>query len=287
MIQPLRASPLSAPIVENARASARPPAPGQSPPVGARESTAAVVHVERPLPGRRAEWETPGEARARSEAETRTPRASGPDQAPVQSPPPRDRKHSFVVSERVLEPYGQDAASEEGRVLQPYGVPPEPDAERLAEAPRREEPDAKVVDEERAKVEALERRDREVRAHEAAHVAASAGHAGTPRYEYEVGPDGKRYAVDGQVSVDVAPVRGDPEATVRKMEQIQRAALAAADPSAADRQIVAQAAQVAQRARAELAAEKYEASDVEAKAGGPGAARGEGARQEGAVEYRA
>lgn len=113
--------------------------------------------------------------------------------------------------------------------------------------------DEALGDADRRKIEELERRDREVRAHEQAHKAAGGGHAGGIHYEFETGPDGRRYAVGGEVPIDVSPVEGDPAATVRKMEQVRRAALAPADPSGQDRAVAAQASAEAQRARAALA----------------------------------
>ena len=111
--------------------------------------------------------------------------------------------------------------------------------------------------EESRELQELKRTDREVRTHEQAHKAAGGAHAGSIHLEYTVGPDGKRYASSGEVSIDVSEVPGDPEATLRKMEVVQRAANAPAEPSGADRQVAAQAASTASRARAELATERY------------------------------
>ena len=48
--------------------------------------------------------------------------------------------------------------------------------------------------------------DRQVRAHEQAHLAAGAGLVRSgASFTYETGPDDKRYAVGGEVSIDVAP----------------------------------------------------------------------------------
>ncbi|UJJ30627.1 putative metalloprotease CJM1_0395 family protein [Halopseudomonas maritima] len=99
----------------------------------------------------------------------------------------------------------------------------------------------------------LAARDREVRAHEQAHVAVGGQYAGTASYSYERGPDGRQYAVAGEVPISTSPVSGDPQATIDKMEQVRRAALAPAEPSSADRAIAAQAAQLIAQARAELA----------------------------------
>jgi hypothetical protein len=109
-----------------------------------------------------------------------------------------------------------------------------------------------VLDEgQRQQVRELSQRDAEVRTHEMAHKGAAGGHAGAISYSYQLGPDGKRYAVGGEVPLDVSVVRGSPEQTARKMDQIVRAALAPLNPSAADRQIAARAAAQAQKARAE------------------------------------
>lgn len=101
----------------------------------------------------------------------------------------------------------------------------------------------------------LERRDREVRTHEQAHKAAGGAHAGAVHLDLQRGPDGGSYAVGGSVPIDVSPVAGDPAATVQKMTIVRRAALAPADPSGADRQVAARAAQLLSQARLEMARE--------------------------------
>ena len=52
-----------------------------------------------------------------------------------------------------------------------------------------------LSEDEQNKVAELKSRDQEVRTHEQAHAAAGGQYAGSPSYEYEQGPDGKRYAV--------------------------------------------------------------------------------------------
>lgn len=111
----------------------------------------------------------------------------------------------------------------------------------------------------------LSKRDREVRAHEAAHAAVGGRYAGAPSLSYETGPDGRRYAVAGEVSIDVSPVKGDPAATMKKADIIYRAALAPAQPSAQDRNVAAKAAQMKIEARAELLAENSAAATAIAK----------------------
>lgn len=117
-----------------------------------------------------------------------------------------------------------------------------------------------LTDQDRAEVTKLKQRDREVRTHEQAHRAAGGAHAGAISLQFTQGPDGKRYAVEGSVPIDLSPVKGDPAATIRKMQQVQRAAVAPADPSAADRRVAAQARRAEQQARAELTAQKRNAA---------------------------
>jgi hypothetical protein len=112
------------------------------------------------------------------------------------------------------------------------------------------------ADEEK-QIHELEKRDREVKAHEAAHQASAGGQArGGANFDYQAGPDGKRYAVGGHVDIDVSPVEGNPRATLAKAMTAQRAALAPADPSGQDRAVAAAAAQVAMQAQKELASGK-------------------------------
>ena len=99
----------------------------------------------------------------------------------------------------------------------------------------------------------LASRDREVRSHEQAHAAVGGSYAGAPTYSFKRGPDGQAYAVGGEVSIDVSPIPNDPAATLRKMEVVQQAALAPAEPSAQDLRVAAQAQVLAAQARSELA----------------------------------
>ncbi len=102
-------------------------------------------------------------------------------------------------------------------------------------------------------VEELRARDREVRAHERTHLAAAGGFAqGGPSYTYQVGPDGRRYAVGGEVPIDISEVPGNPRATMQKAMTIRRAALAPAQPSGADRAVAARATQMVLKAQQEV-----------------------------------
>lgn len=115
-----------------------------------------------------------------------------------------------------------------------------------------------LTEEEQEVVDELKQRDAEVRRHEQAHKAVGGQYAGAISFTYESGPDGQRYAVGGEVPIETGPVPGDPEATIRKLEQVRRAALAPAEPSSADQAVAAQASQGIQQARAELAQQTAE-----------------------------
>ncbi len=104
------------------------------------------------------------------------------------------------------------------------------------------------------KIAALQRIDLDVRAHEAAHMAAGGGLVrGGATFSYTRGPDGKAYAVGGEVSIDASAVPDDPEATLQKARQVKAAALAPADPSPQDRKVATSAEAMAAQASAELA----------------------------------
>ena len=124
---------------------------------------------------------------------------------------------------------------------------------RAAEDKREAERSPEEQREVEQKISELKSRDTEVRTHEQAHAAVGGQYAGSPSYEYERGPNGKSYAVGGEVPIDVSVVPGDPQATIQKMQVVRRAALAPAEPSAADRSIAADASIKASQARAELA----------------------------------
>lgn len=100
----------------------------------------------------------------------------------------------------------------------------------------------------------LQQRDKEVRSHELAHAAVGGSSTGSPSYSFEVGPDGKKYAVAGEVSVDLSRVEGDPIATIAKMQKVHSAALAPAHPSAQDARVAASAAKIILQAQSELTA---------------------------------
>ena len=115
-----------------------------------------------------------------------------------------------------------------------------------------------LTEEEKKQVESLKKIDQEVKAHERAHMAAGSGLTiGGANFEYQRGPDGKMYAIGGEVKIDTSR-ENDPEATIRKMQKVRRAALAPTQPSATDRSVAAQASQIEAQARTELAQQRLE-----------------------------
>jgi hypothetical protein len=140
-----------------------------------------------------------------------------------------------------------------------------------------------LSEEEQQEVQRLKELDREVRAHEQAHARAGGPHAGAPSYEYQRGPDGRQYAVSGEVQIDTAPISGNPSATISKMEMVIRAALAPQEPSAQDSRVAAEARAAKAEAQSELREQKQEeASGTHEETGF--AAAGEHGRAAGAYE---
>jgi len=123
-----------------------------------------------------------------------------------------------------------------------------------------------LTPEEKARVEDLRARDAEVRAHEMAHIIAGGQYIiRRANFVYVLGPDGRLYAVGGDVVIDTSPVPGDPEATIRKAQAVRRAALAPSNPSAQDLRVAAEATRMEFEARMELARQRAEEALEQAK----------------------
>ena len=126
-------------------------------------------------------------------------------------------------------------------------------------APSKTERNPSNQEDQQAVIAKLRARDQEVRAHEQAHAAAAGGLAtGGATFTFQQGPDGRQYAVGGEVTIDTTPVPGDPDATIRKARQIRAAALAPIEPSAQDRAVAASASTLEAQAKQELQQKKEE-----------------------------
>jgi hypothetical protein len=98
----------------------------------------------------------------------------------------------------------------------------------------------------------LRARDADVRQHEQAHMAAGGALvSGGANYSYQEGPDGKQYAIGGEVSIRLASGQ-TPAETLANAKQVAAAALAPVDPSGQDRAVAAEAGQMAQEAQAAI-----------------------------------
>lgn len=128
--------------------------------------------------------------------------------------------------------------------------------------------------EEQEEVDSMKDRDREVRQHEQAHVVASGGMAGTPVYQFQTGPDGRRYAAGGHVDIKTSG-SSDPETALREAEMVKKAATAPAEPSGQDQAVAARAAADIQKIKAEKDVEESEEAEAgqadPQKADGPAA----------------
>jgi len=102
----------------------------------------------------------------------------------------------------------------------------------------------------------LQQIDAHVKAHELAHKAAGGELAGSPTYTYKIGPDGKRYAISGEVPISIE--KGNtPQQTIANMEKVKAAALAPADPSPQDLKVAATAEMIEMQARMKESMQKF------------------------------
>lgn len=104
-------------------------------------------------------------------------------------------------------------------------------------------------------IQELRRIEQKVIAHEMAHKAVAGRYAGAVHYTYTKGPDGRLYITGGEVSLDISE-EAEPEETVKKMEIIEAAALAPADPSSQDIRVAQTAAIKRRQAEIETSRKK-------------------------------
>jgi SprA family protein len=130
--------------------------------------------------------------------------------------------------------------------------------------------DGGLAPEQQRKVQELKQRDRHVRAHEAAHQAAGGDLTGPASFSYQLGPDGRSYAVGGEVPVQSRSGR-TPDETIAIARRVRAAALAPSDPSGADLAAAASASQVELRA---MQQKRQQGQDGVARAAQAGQVRG-------------
>lgn len=117
----------------------------------------------------------------------------------------------------------------------------------------------KLNDSEQRMVNDLASRDSEVRAHEAAHQAAGGGMSGAASYTYQQGPDGKMYAIGGEISITMKG-GSTPEETIANARQIAAAAMAAGNPSPQDFSVASSAKVMEMKAQQQIARKAQDAN---------------------------
>lgn len=166
-----------------------------------------------------------------------TPKVTTPAASETSQAPPNDQHVATDTASEPSETRQQESGSNTGNGISRAGL----------------------TQEELRVVEQLKQIDTEVRQHEMAHIAAAGGLARSgANFSYTRGPDGKNYAVAGEVSIDTSPIPGDPQATIQKMQQVRSAALAPASPSGQDVRVASQATATAAKAVSELLALRSE-----------------------------
>ena len=114
-----------------------------------------------------------------------------------------------------------------------------------------------LTPEEKQQVAKLQATDTEVRAHEAAHQAAGGGLAGGASFSYTRGPDGKMYAVGGEVPISMQE-GSTPEETIANARKVMAAAMAPANPSPQDYSVASSARVMEMKAHQQLAKEQQQ-----------------------------
>ena len=115
----------------------------------------------------------------------------------------------------------------------------------------------KLTVEEQQQVLKLQARDTEVRGHEAAHQAAGGGLTGGASFTYQQGPDGKQYAIGGEVSISTKG-GSTPQEAIANARQVLAAAMAPGNPSGQDFAVASSARMMEIKAQQQLAKQRQE-----------------------------
>jgi len=121
--------------------------------------------------------------------------------------------------------------------------------------------DTELSEDEKRLVLDLASRDAEVRSHESAHQSGGAA-TGAATFTYQQGPDGKMYAIGGEVSVTLKS-GSTPQETIANARAVISSAMAPSDPSGQDQAVAASAQMMIVKAEQKLAQEKQ--TEVEGK----------------------
>lgn len=198
----------------------------------------------------------------------------------------------------AVQPAGRDAVSLETQTARPIMIPTQGKTAETASAAQKSSQESlqdKQPSQQQAQqdvqvqqvINQLKARDSEVKAHEMAHLAAAGGFATSgASFVYQTGPDGKSYAIGGEVGIDTSAVPGDPQATLQKAMVIQRAALAPAEPSLQDMKVAGLAMQMAAQARIEIAQQNRESAQTGQSTATQNSTEQNGVQRQGAVDGR-
>jgi hypothetical protein len=109
----------------------------------------------------------------------------------------------------------------------------------------------KLSQDEKRLLDDLKARDAEVKTHEAAHQSSAGGLAGAASYTYQQGPDGKMYAIGGEVSISTGGA-STPEEAIANAKKIESSAMAASSPSSQDFSVASSARMMEMKAKQQL-----------------------------------
>ena len=127
---------------------------------------------------------------------------------------------------------------------------------KTKEEQKKQNPQELSEDEKRL-VKDLQARDSEVKAHESAHQAAGGGNTGPASFSYQQGPDGKMYAIGGEVSISIKG-GATPQEQMANARSVIAAAMAPSDPSSQDFAVANSARVMEMKAQQKLAKEQQQ-----------------------------
>ncbi|MBU0721434.1 hypothetical protein KJ877_08830 [bacterium] len=158
--------------------------------------------------------------------------------------------YSIRLNEKELLVYEDDTTGESKKSQQ---TQKNDEREKAKEKSKTSSQSELSQDEERLLKE-LQSRDSQVRAHEAAHKSGGAS-TGAASYTYQKGPDGRMYAIGGEVSVSMKS-GSTPQETISNAQAVIASAMAPANPSPQDYAVASSARvmmmKAQQQARKEL-----------------------------------
>jgi len=140
------------------------------------------------------------------------------------------------------------------------GVEKLQEEEKKAQEKQKQQNPQELSEDEERLLKELQSRDAEVRAHEAAHQAAGGGNTGAASYSYQQGPDGKMYAIGGEVSISISG-GSTPQEQIANARSVIAAAMAPSNPSSQDFAVANSARVMEMKAEQKLTKQKQEQTE--------------------------